>query len=102
MDNRKAFSALPLAADSVDRLNGKMVSSRTNDAYRGVNSVNTRKWRPLESLLFIFLGITSHHYPSSSFFSKIILGKLEKFRSPDYIYSKRGGFVDYPNSVIKR
>lgn len=100
MDNRKAFSALPLAADSVDRLNGKMVSSRTNDAYRGVNSVNTRKWRPLESLLFIFLGITSHHYPSSCFFSKIILGKLEKFRSPDYLFEERR--INYPNSVIKR
>lgn len=89
MDNRKAFSALPLAADSVDRLNGKMVSSRTNDAYRGVNSVNTRKWRPLESLLFIFLGITSHYYPSSSFFSKIILSKLDL----PIIYSKRGGLI---------
>lgn len=51
VDNRKAFSALP---QTVDRLNGKMVSS-----VRTIRIVHANgALRDIESLLFIFLSIS--------------------------------------------
>lgn len=51
VDNRKAFSALP---QTVDRLNGKMVSS-----VRTIRIVHANgALRDIESLLFIFLSVT--------------------------------------------
>lgn len=58
VDNRKAFSALP---QTVDRLNGKMVSS-----VRTIRIVHANgALRDIESLLFIFLTVLP---PSSSSF----------------------------------
>lgn len=91
VDNRKAFSALP---QTVDRLNGKMVSS-----VRTIRIVHANgALRDIESLLFIFLTITVLPPSSSSFFflsfffSKIILGELEKlYPLPRlFIRSERG------------
>lgn len=78
VDNRKAFSALP---QTVDRLNGKMVSS-----VRTIRIVHANgALRDIESLLFIFLTVLPPS--SSSFFFLSSFRKLSSANWKNYILS---------------
>lgn len=83
MDNRKAFSALP-------RLWTDLMEKWCHPYERYVSQRYTQMARPL--FFFLFL---------SFFFSKIILGKLEKlYPLPDYLSVRRED-VNYPGIRIR-